>query len=179
VKELVKTVNNLPWLPRPSEASLYITDELPPKEQCSTAAGFVFNGENILLARLRDRDWDIPGGIIDARETPEETAIREVWEETYVRVKIVELIGVQETEVFCPKPFRYPWPYPISMQVFYLCELVELCPFKINRESTERKFFAPSEVRLVPTMENCDLLYEEGLRRVRLRKNDLHRQSMR
>jgi len=83
MKKHVKTVNNLPWLPKPSEASLYLTDELPPKEQCATAAGFVFSGEQLLLTRLRDRDWDLPGGIIDTSETPEEAAIREVWEETF------------------------------------------------------------------------------------------------
>jgi 8-oxo-dGTP pyrophosphatase MutT (NUDIX family) len=172
VKKLVKTVNNLPWLPKPSEASLYITDELPSKAQCATADGFVFRGDQLLLTRLRERDWDLPGGMIDPKETPAEATIREVWEETYARVSIVELIGIQETKVFCPKPLGYEWPYPISTQVFYLCELVELCPFKINSESKERKFFSPREVRLVPTMENCDLLYEESLRRVRLRGSD-------
>ncbi len=171
MKRLVKTVNDLPWMPKPSKACLYITDEIPPIEQCATAFGFVFRGEQILLTRLRDRDWDIPGGVIDSGETPEEAAIREVWEETYAKARILDLIGVQETEILRPKPDRWRWPYPISVQVYYLCELEELCPFSANIESIERKFFAPREARLVPTMENHDLIYEEGLRRARLRAN--------
>ena len=169
MKKLVKTVKNLPWMPKPSEARLYITDETPPQEHCATAFGFVFRGEHILLTRLRERDWDIPGGVIDPGETPEMAAIREVWEETSAKVKILELIGVQETTILRSKPHEYRWPYPISVQAYYLCELVELCPFRDNLESMERKFFAPHEARVVPTMKNHDRIYEEGLRRVQRR----------
>jgi 8-oxo-dGTP pyrophosphatase MutT (NUDIX family) len=167
MKKLVKTVNERLWMPAPGVARLFITDEIPPVERCSTAFGFVFVGEKILLTRLRDRDWDIPGGVIDPGETPETTAIREVWEETYAKVKIIEPIGIQEIELLGPKPEGYRWPYPISVQVYYLCELVKLYSFEPNHESSERRFFSPEEARLVHTMENHDLIYEEGLRRVR------------
>ena len=166
MKKLVKTVNERPWMPKPGIARLYITDEIPPIDRCSTAFGFVFDDDKVLLTLLRDRDWDIPGGVIDPGETPEETAIREVWEETYAKVKIIEPICIQEIELLGPKPLRYRWPYPISVQVYYLCELVELCAFEANNESSERRFFSPQEARLVPTMVNHDLIYEEGLRRM-------------
>jgi 8-oxo-dGTP pyrophosphatase MutT (NUDIX family) len=167
MKKLVKTVNYLPWMPQPGVARLYITDEIPSMEQCATAFGFVFVDEKILLTRLRFRDWDIPGGVIDPGETPGEAALREVWEETYAKVKIIGPIGIQEFELLRPKPEGYRWPYPISVQVYYLCELVELCEFNVNNESSERRFFSPQEARMVPTMVNHDLIYEEGLRRIR------------
>lgn len=166
MKELIKTDRNIPWMPKPGEGRLYITDEIPPLTQCSTAFGFVFVDDRIVLTRLRDRDWDIPGGVIDPGETPEQAAIREVWEETYVRAEIVEPIGIQELEVFAPKPNGYRWPYPISVQVYYLCRLVEFADFATNAESTERRLFSPEEARAVPTMKNHDLIYEEALRRV-------------
>lgn len=166
MKLLIKTDKTMPFLPQPGECRLYITDELPPIEQCSTACGFVFDGEKVLLTRLRDRDWDIPGGMIDPGETPAEAAIRETWEETYAKVEVIDLIGIQEIEAFGPKPPGYRWPYPISVQVYYLCKLIELSPFTINNESIERKFFTPTAARLIPTMVNHDLIYEEGLRRV-------------
>jgi ADP-ribose pyrophosphatase YjhB (NUDIX family) len=100
-------------------------------------------------------------------ETSAEAAIREVWEETYARVEIIDLIGIQEVECFGPKPPDYRFPYPISVQVFYLCKLIELRPFEANNESIERQFFSPEAARLVPTMTNHDLIYEEGLRRIR------------
>lgn len=62
MKILVATDRTISWMPQPGEGRLYITDVLPPREQLSTAFGFVFVGEQILLTRLRDRDWDIPGG---------------------------------------------------------------------------------------------------------------------
>ena len=170
MKKLVRTDNTIPWVPKPGEARLYVTDEPPPIAQCSTAFGFVFVDERILLTRLRNRDWDIPGGYIDPGETPEEAAIREVWEETYARVEVIELLGTQEIENFGPKPADYRWPYPISTQVYYLCRLIEFHPFEVNNESFERRLFSPEEARLVPTMKNHDLIYEEGLRRIQLRK---------
>jgi 8-oxo-dGTP diphosphatase len=167
MKTLVRTRTDIPWMPNPHEARLYLTDEAPPPSRCGSAFGFVFAGQEVLLTRLRNRDWDIPGGVIDPGETPEAAALREVWEETAARVEIIALVGIQELELLGPKPQRYGWPYPISVQVFYLCRLLELAPFTANDESTERAFFAPTVARQVPTMVNHDLIYEAALRAAR------------
>ena len=44
----------------------------------------MFKEDLILLTRLRTRDWDISGGVINPGETAEEAAVREVLEETSV-----------------------------------------------------------------------------------------------
>ena len=41
----------------------------------------------------REGTWALPKGNIDPGETPAETALREVWEETGVRGKLVEKLG--------------------------------------------------------------------------------------
>lgn len=169
MKTLVRVARDIPWHPH-GEGRLYITDEIPPTGVAATAFGFVFQGDRILLTRLRHRDWDIPGGTIEAGETPEQAAVREVWEETSARVAVLEPIGIQELEVTGPKPPGYRWPYPVSAQVFFLCSLRELAEFRSNEESRERGFFAPEDARRVPTMVNHDALYEEALRRVRDRE---------
>ncbi|HRI61402.1 MAG TPA: NUDIX domain-containing protein, partial [Saprospiraceae bacterium] len=46
------------------------------------AGGFVRNAENKLLVFFRRGSWDLPKGKIDAGETPEQAAVREVQEET-------------------------------------------------------------------------------------------------
>lgn len=38
-------------------------------------------------------DWCLPGGFIEARESPEESAVREVYEETGLTVEISRLLG--------------------------------------------------------------------------------------
>lgn len=38
-------------------------------------------------------DWCLPGGFIEARESPEESAVREVYEETGLIVEISRLLG--------------------------------------------------------------------------------------
>ncbi|MEZ4860590.1 MAG: NUDIX domain-containing protein [Caldilineaceae bacterium] len=49
----------------------------------------------ILLARHRDDGrWGIPGGTMDPDETPANTAVRELWEETGLLVEPVHILGV-------------------------------------------------------------------------------------
>jgi 8-oxo-dGTP pyrophosphatase MutT (NUDIX family) len=165
MKTLVKTANFLPWLPQPGVARLFVTDEIPSKEFCTKAYCYIFVDNTILMTRLPFRDWDIPGGSIYPDETPVEAVLRNVWEEVNAKIKIIEPIGIREIELLRPKPEGYRWPYPISVQVYYLCELVELCDFIENKVSSERRFFSPEELRDVPTMAYHDLLYIEGLRR--------------
>lgn len=91
--------------------------------------------------------------------------MREVWEEAQAVVEVVELIGTRELEEFGPRPENPRFPYPVNVQIYFLCRIVEIGPFAANKESSARGFFAPAEARLVPTMVNHDLIYEQALRR--------------
>ena len=54
-----------------------------------TASGLVVNEGRVLLVRHRKLDrWLQPGGHVEPRETPDEAAVREVREETGVRMRI-------------------------------------------------------------------------------------------
>ena len=167
MKTLVRLNDNIPWLSKPNQGRLYITDELPSKELWSAAFGFVFNKDKVLLIRLKKRGWDIPGGKIDAGETPAQTVIREIQEEASARVHVRELVGIHELEFLGTKNDEYRWPYPVNAHIFFLCRLETLEPFHKNSESSERGFFSPQEALLIPTMANYEELYEEALRRVR------------
>lgn len=166
MKTLVKTQRSIPWFPQPGEGRLYITDELPSVGTAATAFGFAFEEDGVLLIRLRNRDWDIPGGGIEPGETAGEAAVREVREEACAEIEILEPVGIQELELFGPRPAGLRWPFPISVQVYFLCRIVILAPFQGNEESRARAFFEPDRARLVPTMVNHDMIYEEALRRV-------------
>lgn len=58
----------------------------------SAAGGVVLNQEKILLM-YRRKSWDLPKGKIDAGETPQKAAIREIKEETNIDAKIIGKIG--------------------------------------------------------------------------------------
>ena len=162
MKTLLCTDPHIPWMPTNSEGRLYHTDELPGPGICGTAFAFAFQDDRMLLTRLKKRGWDIPGGHIEGNESPEQAAVRETMEEAGVLVAPVQLIGIQELEVFGSLP-RDGWSSPLSAQVFYLCKVVEILPFIATEEALERGFLAPAEILALPTITNHDLLYEIAL----------------
>jgi len=51
--------------------------------------------DRILLSHRRDLDlWNLPGGNLEKGELPTEAAVRETKEETGLKIKIKELVGV-------------------------------------------------------------------------------------
>ncbi len=56
-------------------------------------ASFFFFGNSVLMLKKMNGDWVLPKGKIEANETNEETALREVFEETHVKAKILNYIG--------------------------------------------------------------------------------------
>ncbi|HUQ41094.1 MAG TPA: NUDIX hydrolase [Candidatus Limnocylindrales bacterium] len=62
------------------------------------AVGLLIERDDRLLLVRRARApfegyWDIPGGFLEAEESPEKGAVREAREETGLRVKVDELLG--------------------------------------------------------------------------------------
>ena len=56
------------------------------------ASAFIINPYNkkiLLVKHKKNRRWTQPGGHIEDDETPEETALREVYEETGLRVRLI------------------------------------------------------------------------------------------
>lgn len=61
-----------------------------------------FQGEDVLLIQRgkapRKGEWSIPGGRIEAGESEEAAALRELYEETGITAELIEKIAVIETE---------------------------------------------------------------------------------
>jgi 8-oxo-dGTP pyrophosphatase MutT (NUDIX family) len=60
------------------------------------AAAVIFDGRRVLLVRqgYARRRWSLPGGVLEAAESPDEAAIREVYEETGLHISLRHLVGI-------------------------------------------------------------------------------------
>jgi len=92
----------------------------------------IFNEEGVLLAHRRDIDWwNLPGGGMEAGETVDEAIIREVREETGLKVRVEQLVGV------------YSKPQKQEVVLTFRCAVIggTLCE---TEESRECRYFLPS-----------------------------------
>ncbi|MGX8797441.1 NUDIX hydrolase [Fusibacter sp. JL298sf-3] len=58
-----------------------------------SSGGVVYLGNSVLMLKKLNGDWVLPKGTIEDGETNEETAVREVREETMIKARIVTPIG--------------------------------------------------------------------------------------
>jgi 8-oxo-dGTP pyrophosphatase MutT (NUDIX family) len=89
-------------------------------EDAVSAGGVVYRRDQgvevVICGRTSDGVWGLPKGTPDPGETIEETALREVSEETGLQVEIVSMIGVVEYW-FAREGVRYhKWVHHFLMQ---------------------------------------------------------------
>lgn len=86
-------------------------DLLPDRDWCATAF-VVWNGALLLHHHAKLQRWLPPGGHVEPNELPDDAAVREVFEETGVRVG---LLG--ETAIDAPGPRQLLRPRGVQLEV--------------------------------------------------------------
>lgn len=123
-----------------------------------SAGGVVYRqaqpGHEVLVSKHSGyHKWVLPKGLVERGESLEDTAIREVAEETGIRAKIVSKIGTPEEYVYILHGER------IFKKVYYF-----LMEYVSGSESEHD--FEMEEVKWVTFSEGIDLMGYDGAKRV-------------
>ena len=100
-------------------------------------------GEVLLVRRADDGRWAMPGGWVDPGETPEQAVVREVAEETGLRVSAPRLVHSAQR--------------PQSVHHTFRCRL-DGGRLQVSEESLEVAFLTPSRVGQWHTDHHARLL---------------------
>lgn len=108
------------------------------------------DGKVLLVKEDIDGKWALPGGWADVGHSPSEVAVKEVWEESGLKVETERLLAVFDKK-YHPHPPEIYYVY----KFFFLCRETggSLQP---GMETNEVKFFGPDE--LPPLSENRNTL---------------------
>lgn len=92
--------------------------------------------------------WELPGGGLEFGESPDQTVLREVKEETNLDVEIVRLL---------PKIYTNIWPEAQVLLIAYHCKLLPGSGEAKHQEIevSEARFFKPEEIDFSNSLPLC------------------------
>jgi ADP-ribose pyrophosphatase YjhB (NUDIX family) len=113
----------------------------------------VWNTDNqlLLIRQNENNSWTLPGGIIDPGESPAQALVREVYEETGVKIRPKSIVGVFGG----PEGFSRTYPNQDQVEfvdIVFECEAVGGTLECRDGEATEVRYFDITEL--------CDLPVE-------------------
>ena len=137
-----------------------------------TVATFVVHaGRVLLLYHRRLGMWLPPGGHIEPNELPDEAAVREVYEETGIRV---ELVGERALPVDYPRQLVRPWGVQVEriapghehIDLIYFARPVGSVAVRPNAEVSHVDWYGPAQLERLPLTEEIRLWVDLALKRV-------------
>ena len=119
------------WRLFPAWLQIVLARIILPKFQVFSAAVIFDNENRIMLVKLtyqRKQPWGLPGGGLNYGESPEDAVVREVWEETSMKVGIEKFLFVKA------------WT-PDRIGMYFLCNITDGL-FKPSDEVSEIGYFS-------------------------------------
>ena len=103
--------------------------------------GAVFRDDRILLVREHsDGLWSLPGGWADVNDSPGDSVVREIREESGFATRCVKLVALYDRD-----RHHHPPMYLHVYKIFFLCELLGGSPSP-SLETDDIGFFAETEL---------------------------------
>ncbi|WP_079505612.1 NUDIX hydrolase [Mesobacillus jeotgali] len=138
-----------------------------------SVAGIIRNtaGEVLFQNKGNGEKWSLPAGAIEIGEAPAEAVIREVWEETGLKVVPEKLLGI-----FGGKDYRYEYPngHKVEYVVFvFECRITGGDHSPIDSETAELCYFSaenrpelalpyPESIFVVTDRDKTEFQWDEG-----------------
>jgi 8-oxo-dGTP pyrophosphatase MutT (NUDIX family) len=131
-------------------------------------------GRILLQQNTGDNSWSLPAGSIEPGETPARAAVREVWEETSLKVRPVKILGV-----FGGEEFRYTYTNGDLVEylvILFKCEVIAGTEQMRGRdgETADLQYFYPEDMPVLSMKYPLELLVDRELSRVHFDWNEVY-----
>ena len=122
--ELIQRLISPSFLPQGSIFEVYIDEKIPDEQLVTATFCIVFSSHGDVLFTDGQADdhthmLDIPGGHRENGESTEQSAFREVYEETGITPEKIAVLGYAKCNV-SDASSQYPYPIPYSYMIFYV-----------------------------------------------------------
>jgi 8-oxo-dGTP diphosphatase len=126
-----------------SEKPAPIAADSPARARIRVAAAVVWQDGKLLLTQRPPKgplglQWEMPGGKIEAGETPERALVREVYEELGVRATPFEVLRVE----------RHDYPHGLEIEITFVRCTFDSHDFRPNAEVHAFRWVAPGAIDL-------------------------------